>query len=187
MVSGSGQGSEFTPQSPWLDLVNSEMWDGFGRYTDHLAERRWVRAFLARWKLTGEDLDPTDAARQLGALRRFLRRSAETLAATGALPKSAIAKLNGYLSSQGRLQLSMKDGEPHTEFVPVRRDWRWVEGQICLSFADALATPERIKICPNAGCNWAFYDRTKANIRKWCNDRACSNRDRVRRARARSG
>jgi predicted RNA-binding Zn ribbon-like protein len=44
--------------------------------------------------------------------------------------------------------------------------------------------PRRLKICPNRGCRWVFYDRTKGKTRVWCNDRTCGNRERVRRARA---
>jgi len=44
----------------------------------------------------------------------------------------------------------------------------------------------RVKICRNADCRWVFYDTTKARSRRWCSDKVCGNRDRVRRARARA-
>jgi len=183
----SGQANAFTPQSPWLDLVNSEMWDGFGRHTDHLCEPRWAREFLKRCRIDANALDPGEAHAQLKALRHFLREAAQKVAATGAMDRQGVAKLNAFLEARGRLQVSLKDKMLTTAFEPLRRDWKWVEGRICLSYIEALQNSVRIKICPNTGCNWAFFDRTKGNIRKWCNDRACGNRDRVRRARARQG
>ena len=35
---------------PWLDLVNSEHWDGFGNFTEMLDHPDWVDAFLHFWK-----------------------------------------------------------------------------------------------------------------------------------------
>jgi predicted RNA-binding Zn ribbon-like protein len=67
----------------------------------------------------------------------------------------------------------------------VRENWRWIRAQIVLSFAESyIETPQRIKVCKNALCRWAFVDTTKSNIRCWCNDRRCGNRARVRRSRA---
>ncbi len=37
--------------APWVDLANSEEWDGFGKLTDHLANPSWLTAFLKHWNL----------------------------------------------------------------------------------------------------------------------------------------
>ena len=50
------------------------------------------------------------------------------------------------------------------------------------AFVDLVA---RLKICPNHGCRWVFYDETRGNTRRWCDDRSCGNRDKVRRLRER--
>jgi Conserved protein containing a Zn-ribbon-like motif, possibly RNA-binding len=74
------------------------------------------------------------------------------------------------------------------EFVPSARGWDWILAEIARSFAETLSVGEstRVKICRNDDCRWVFYDRTKGKTRCWCSDKSCGNRERVRRARARS-
>jgi len=73
------------------------------------------------------------------------------------------------------------------DFVPSAEGWDWVLAQIALAFASLLTGGDksRVKICLNQDCRWIFYDTTKARTRRWCSDKVCGNRDRVRRARAR--
>ncbi|GLQ55447.1 CGNR zinc finger domain-containing protein [Devosia nitrariae] len=44
---------------------------------------------------------------------------------------------------------------------------------------------ERLKQCPNHGCGWLFYDRSKNNSRRWCDMATCGNQSKGRRFRAR--
>src|SRR5439155_1687701 len=41
----------FGKAAPWVDLANSEEWDGFGKRTDHLSDPEWLAAFQKHWKL----------------------------------------------------------------------------------------------------------------------------------------
>src|SRR5260370_496621 len=70
----------FGKVAPWVDLANSEEWDGFGNLTDHLANPRWRATFLKH-----SNLHPLPSkgvtSRKLVQLRVLLRRAAETLAA----------------------------------------------------------------------------------------------------------
>lgn len=43
----------------------------------------------------------------------------------------------------------------------------------------------RIKVCRNPGCQWVFYDRSKNQIRRWCDMRVCGNRAKARNFRER--
>ena len=36
----------FGKVAPWVDLANSEEWNGFGKLTDHLAKAPWLATFL---------------------------------------------------------------------------------------------------------------------------------------------
>ncbi len=45
----------FGKVAPWVDLVNSEEWDGFGKLTDQLANPRWLATFLKHWDLYPRD------------------------------------------------------------------------------------------------------------------------------------
>ncbi|MCI0415591.1 CGNR zinc finger domain-containing protein [bacterium] len=175
----------FTPQSSWLDLVNSQQWDGFGRLTDHLLEPRWVARFLRYWKLP-EKLILTNPIVELAQLRNFLRRSIEKIASGESLSRQDLWTFNAFLNAPGYLKLVAKGKRIRTELRPLRLDWTWIKSQVAASFVDSFQQQRnRIKICENTGCRWAFFDKTKGNIRRWCKDTRCGNRDRVRRARAR--
>lgn len=175
----------FGKVAPWVDLVNSEEWDGFGKRTDHFASPRWLATFLKHWNL--HPLPSKDVPRRkLVQLRVLLRRAAEKLAAGGSLDPGEISKVNQALKVPVRQNLVQDQNEIRAEIVPVRSDWTWVIARIAASLGEMLANQEveRIKVCANSDCRWVFYDPTKARTKRWCSDRTCGNRARVRRARA---
>jgi predicted RNA-binding Zn ribbon-like protein len=176
---------EFTQQSPWLDLVNSQSWDGFGRLTDYLRDPVWVRQFLAYWRVRPPDAIAS-AFVELSDYRVVLRGVAERVARTGSLVAGDIPKLNAALAAPAYRRVVRRSDALSLELAPVHADWAWLRSQLAASLViDAQDRPNRTKICPNPGCRWVFVDATKGNTRRWCNDRRCGNRDRVRRARAR--
>lgn len=172
--------------APWMDLVNSEEWDTFGRRTDWLDEPSWLPFFLAQWHFAsprGERLP----AHKFRALRRALRRSCEAIVAGRTVPPTALRIINDGLGVMGTHQLFRQGNTLQLEFVGLSKSWEWVLAQTALSFARVLADGDlaRVKICQNTDCRWVFYDATKARSRRWCSDKVCGNRERVRRARAR--
>jgi predicted RNA-binding Zn ribbon-like protein len=175
----------FGGQFAWLDFVNSQERDGFGRLTDHLDNPNWLANFLRHFHLA----DPLPAApplRELADFREFLRGIAEHLAAGRIPTASDVRTLNATLMVPARQKLFQHQNGFHAELFPVRSGWPWILSRIAASLADTLTRHdrERVKICANDGCRWTYYDVTKGNTRRWCNDRTCGNRDRVRRARA---
>jgi predicted RNA-binding Zn ribbon-like protein len=175
----------FGKLAPWVDLVNSEEWNGFGELTDHLANPRWVATFLKHWNL--HPLPAKDVPRRkLAPLRGLLRGATEKLAAGGTLGPGEISNLNQAMNVPVRQKLVQLQNGFRAETVPVRSDWNWVIARIAASFGEMLAKQEveRIKVCANSDCRWVFHDPTKARTKRWCNDRTCGNRARVRRARA---
>jgi predicted RNA-binding Zn ribbon-like protein len=175
----------FSKVAPWVDLANSEEWDGFGKFTDHLNNPRWLDSFLKHWKLRPFSTKRIPRS-DLLQLRRVLRRAAEELAAGQLLNPAQLSKLNHALNVPVRQRLVQNQNGLRTELLPVRKDWRWVIARIAASLGEMLENQqaERIRICANSDCRWVFYDPTKARIKRWCNDRTCGNRARVRRARA---
>jgi predicted RNA-binding Zn ribbon-like protein len=175
----------FGKVAPWVDLVNSEEWDGFGRREDHLADPKWREAFLKHWKLPPLRSSPP-ALRELVKLRGLLRCATEKLATGQPLGPKELSELNQALKVPARQRLVQHQNGFHSEFVPVKSDWSWVMARIAASLGEMLANgeAERIKICANGDCRWVFYDPTKARIKRWCKDSTCGNRARVRRARA---
>ncbi len=177
--------TDFGKVAPWVDLVNSEEWNGFGKLTDHLSNPRWVATFLKHWELYPLP-SKSVPLRKLVQLRVLLRRAAEKLAAGGALDAGELTRLNLAMNVPVWQKLVQNQNGFHTETIPVRSDWTWVMARIAASFGEMLANHEmeRMKICANADCRWIFHDPTKARTKLWCNDRTCGNRARVRRARA---
>jgi predicted RNA-binding Zn ribbon-like protein len=178
-----GFGKEFA----WLDLGNSLEWNGYGKLTDHLRHPSWTDRFIKHWNLASPMPRAVPLARLI-ALRALLRRMAAKLISGDAIDERDLNALNSYLKVPVRVKLFQHQNGVHSELVPMRPGWAWILSRIAASFAEMLALnrPDRLKYCPNEGCKWIFYDRTKANTRRWCNDRTCGNRDRVRRARAKN-
>jgi predicted RNA-binding Zn ribbon-like protein len=175
----------FGGAAPWLDLVNSELLDGFGRATECLDDPRWLRAFAEHWKLR-ESFEAPVAQKALRALRTLLRRLVEKNAARGSLGPRDIARLNAWLKVPVFPRVVENQNGLGLDLQPAQIGWKVQVAGIARSFADSLIRePQgRLKICANAECAWVFVDRTKGNVRRWCNDATCGNRDRVRRSRA---
>jgi len=172
--------------APWVDLVNSGEWNGFGQFTDHLANPHWLATFLKHWELypfPSKDVP----RRKLEQLRSLLRRAAEKLTAGGSIGRSELSALNQVLNVPAWQKLVQDQNGFRAETIPVRSNWTWVNARIAASFGEMLANQEieRIKVCANSDCRWVFQDPTKARTKCWCDDRTCGNRARVRRARAR--
>src|SRR6266704_2259221 len=112
--------------------------------------------------------------------------AAQMLAAGRALGPGEVSKLNHALNVLVRQRLVQRQNGWRAELVPVRSDGNWALSQIAASLAETLVgqEAERVRICANADCRWIFHDPTKAGTKRWCNDRTCGNRARVRRARA---
>jgi predicted RNA-binding Zn ribbon-like protein len=173
--------------SPWVDLVNSEEWDGFGKLSDRLEEPAWREAFLRHWRFHPAASEKTPLP-ELRSMRTRLRGIAEELAAGHAPLAREIAQLNAAMNVPARQQLVHDQNGSRTELQPVRPNWAWIVSRIAASAAESIVAGEasRLRICANHDCRWAFRDPTKAGTKRWCSDRTCGNRDRVRRARAAS-
>ena len=46
---------------------------------------------------------------------------------------------------------------------------------------------DRLKVCPDDACGWAFYDESRNRSRRWCSMNVCGNRHKVRAYRDRLG
>jgi predicted RNA-binding Zn ribbon-like protein len=71
--------------------------------------------------------------------------------------------------------------------IPRKLDWSWVLTSIAASGCDLLLNFDRrrIRVCPNQGCRWVFFDETRGRTRRWCNATPCGNLFKVRRYRDR--
>src|SRR5437870_2836912 len=108
----------FGKVAPWVDLANSEEWNGFGKLTDHLAKAPWLATFLKHWNL--HPLASKDVPhRKLVQLRVLLRRAAEKLAAGGSLNARELSSLNQALNVPGRQKLVQGQNGFRAEMVPL--------------------------------------------------------------------
>lgn len=169
----------------WIDIVNSEHFDGFGNLTDHLQEAEWIKALWDHYQLGPEVPMPTPQS--IYDLRVWLRHVAHGLHTENTLSPQDFLQLNQLLTYPVTRQVELTAaGEPEIHFKSTRSGWEWLQAEAAYSLAQMLGPKQtrRIKICPNTGCNWLFFDKTKGNNRKWCNDMTCGNRDKVRRFRS---
>src|SRR5258708_40033713 len=153
--------------------------------TEDVSNCVWLRSFLGHFRRADQPL-PAAPLHGLDDLREFLRRVAEHFAVGRSLSARDLRTLNAALRMPARQKLVQHQNGFRTELLPLPSGWPWILSRIAASLADTLThyDHERVKICANDGCRWAYYDVTKGNMRRWCNDRTCGNRDRVRRARA---
>jgi predicted RNA-binding Zn ribbon-like protein len=175
----------FGASAPWLDLANSELYDGFGIFTECLDDPRWVRSFVRYWKLRIPSGDPA-ALKSLRELRSLLRHLVERNSGKGSFSAEEMAKLNAWLKVPVFPELVESQSGFAMELQPAQIGWESEVASIARSFADSLIRERKghLKICANEDCRWIFLDHTKGNVRRWCNDATCGNRDRVRRSRA---
>jgi predicted RNA-binding Zn ribbon-like protein len=172
---------------PALDLINS----GHGRalgFPDLLEQRGWLERFLRHWSYAAAG-GPSERERErLVALRRLLSRIVDALD-DGESPSPAdLAALNRVLAARTvARELVESDGDFQLRLVTRKRDWSWVLADIAASLADLVVAgeAERIKVCDNPDCRFAFYDATKNRSRRWCAQTTCGNRHKVRQFRVR--
>jgi predicted RNA-binding Zn ribbon-like protein len=176
---------KFGQAAPWVDLANSEMWDGYGRLTDFLNDPQWISDFLEFWRFQVPSPGPA-ALRDLRKLRIFLRHIAERTSRGAAIQPRDLGVLNSWLKVPVIRRLVENQNGLQVAYEPVQIGWPAVLARIADSLAEALAhqSQDRLKMCANPGCAWVFVDRTKGKVRRWCSDATCGNRDRVRRSRA---
>ena len=173
--------------APWVDLINSEEWDTYGKRTDWIEDASWLPFFLQQWRFAAPGGRTTFPMAKFKSLRGALRKSCQAIWAGRRLPETELRALNSALNVMGKRQLLQDQSGMQVDFVPQSEGWGSILAQIALSFANLVTSEnrQRIKICLNEDCRWVFYDTTKARTRRWCSDKVCGNRERVRRARAR--
>ena len=127
------------------------------------------------------------AMRRLRAVRSGLRELIDALAEERAPDRSAVEAVNGALALPESAQLvpagdrvrleARREGDPFDQALAAIA--RSIAGEV------SDGHPERLRICENDRCRWAFYDRSRPGTRRWCEMASCGNRMKAARHRAR--
>lgn len=101
---------------------------------------------------------------------------------------AAIDAVNAVLREAPRVELVMGEdccgiGHRHTADDPTGE----ALARLAEPFVAAVgaATTDRLRICANDDCRWAFEDTSHAGRRRWCDMTSCGNATKARRHRAR--
>jgi predicted RNA-binding Zn ribbon-like protein len=205
--SASAAPFEFIGGDLALELVNTVDWTEHGLALDRLSDYSrlvaWAEdAGVLRKSEAGAlrrraALEPSQAARALGFARRV---RAAIQACTWALshgkdPATALRLLDALLPRalvHLRLRTDRVEGSPG-----VRLGWEGSEAAldsplwpVLWSAVQLFTSPEsaRVRVCAGESCGWAYVDRSRNGLRRWCQMSTCGttakNRRRGRQARS---
>jgi predicted RNA-binding Zn ribbon-like protein len=174
-----------------LDLLNSEHFDYRGRrpVQDLLNLPAWVTAWTKHWQLPVTDAPGAQASALLRALRALLRAMLESMQTQQPITDVQLEQLNDFLAlTPMRQQVERVTGGVLLVSHPLEAGWPGVVAQVAAAWADLLSRtpPERLKVCSNPDCHWAFVDQSHNLSRRWCRQWACGNLMKVRQFRERA-
>lgn len=151
------------------------------RTPDELAA--WLRGhglLTGPQALTAGDLERMLAVRE--ALRALLDERAHEGAVSAATRDALRAGYGGAVLAPA----FGEDGAPALVPAAEGLDGALARLHAIVAAAAREGTWSRLKVCGNAGCRWAFYDRSKNRSGSWCSMAVCGNRAKARSFRSRN-
>ena len=178
-----------------LDFLNT-LHPGHGRTDDqHLSDEHLIRPSDAALWFLEHDLVHPDAGIRLGdaelarirRVRSALREVVDSVVEDRVPDADAVYLVNAVLEARRptRLELdgsALRIGHRHAD-TPIDD----ALALIAEAIIEELATgrPERLRVCANDRCRWAFFDSSPTGRRRWCDMRSCGNQAKAARHRAR--
>ena len=132
-------------------------------------------------------------ATELAGARRLRDAVRRLLAANeSGEPDEAAGRALAKLAHTYRVQLSVdpQSGKLEPDLAPASKAEHLIPQLLGVIFyAQATGTWERLKLCENPDCLWAFYDNSRNRSGSWCRMGLCGNRikNRAYRERRREG
>ena len=144
------------------------------------ALRRWLRRrrlIGSRDQLADGDLERAITVRE--ALRELLEHR------DGGPDGAAVRALNDVPHGAVMRIAFDRDGLPRLRPAAAGLDAAFAELLAIIERASIEGTWQRLRVCADHGCRWAFYDNSKNRSRSWCNMAVCGNRAKAREYRRR--
>jgi predicted RNA-binding Zn ribbon-like protein len=181
-----GEAPSADGQPLFVEFVNTLHW-----YEGAPIELISSESDLATWLLEHglPAIDVTGCLPQIHRLREHVRGVTEALASRRAVPEADMQAVQAAVSTpSGSLRLVDTGGsQPHLSLATDAADIALFSFRVALSVAFFLRSPQRqrLKLCANPGCGFAFVDTSTNATRRWCFMRYCGNRLKVRAFRTR--
>lgn len=144
---------------------------------DAIATPGALDAWLHRQALVdeGTDMDATSVTRAQ-QLRESIRACLLANHERAAVPPSARAVLND-VAHQAQLTLSL-DAQGQWRPAAQATSLGGALGSLVAIVAGSMTAGDwqRLKVCLNDACGWAFYDHSRARTGRWCSMQVCGNR-----------
>ena len=178
-----------------LDFLNT-LHPGHGRTDEqhqrdeHLERPSDATMWFLEHELVHPDASATIGDAELARIRRVrsaLREVIDSVVEERKPDADAVHLVNAVLEARRptRLELdgsALRIGHRHAA-TPVDD----ALALIAEAIIEELATgrPERLRVCANDRCRWAFFDSSPTGRRRWCDMRSCGNQAKAARYRAR--
>jgi predicted RNA-binding Zn ribbon-like protein len=168
-------------QPLFIEFVNTLHWDE-GAPIELIGDQAGLADWLSEHSLPDIAHEATLPA--LWSFREHARAITRALVVGQPLPEADVEALKHALAEPGgRLVLvEHDDRRPELAFQVPDDGGSVVTFQIALSLANFLAAGERqrLKLCANPGCGFAFLDTSTNRTRRWCYMQYCGNRLKAR-------
>jgi predicted RNA-binding Zn ribbon-like protein len=173
-------------QPLFVEFVNTLHWYE-GMPIELIGTESEFAAWLRELGLAGDDM--TGCLPEIHRLRGHVRAVTEALAMRRPVPEADMEALQAALSAPtGSLRLvDAESAQARLNFATDAAAVTVFSFQIALSVARFLRAPQRqrLKLCANPTCGFAFVDTSINATRRWCFMRYCGNRLKVRAFRGR--
>ncbi len=147
-----------------------------------------AEADALRQRATRNPIDAREAFARAIALREAMYRVFSAVAGGAEPPANDLAAIErAVAAAMPRAHLARHDAHFHWRFAPDTDDCLTMLGPVAWSATELLTGDlvPRLRECAGPDCSWLFLDRSKNGSRRWCDMRACGNRAKARRHRAR--
>jgi len=172
-----------------LDFVNTlELEDGLP--VDHLTDPTTALAWLTEHGLLHAGAArpaATAALERIRDVRGALRAVVDAIAEDRPADAEALATVNDALARRDSVELVPAPDGARVTHRHVGDPIDAALARLADPLVDVVASgdPERLRICANETCRWAFYDTSRTGRRRWCDMASCGNRAKAARHRAR--